>query len=158
MPTEDKKNKTSRVQMPGHDFRHSIPVQIRFNDIDLLGHVNNSVYFPFFDLGKARYFSTVKEETIDWRKTDIVVANINCDFCAPVYFNENINVLTQVVKIYDKSFKMLQYLVNTDTQEVKCICTTIMVGFDVEKGIAAPLSDDWKKSLSKFEGRDLEEK
>ena len=26
-------------------FRHTLPLQLRFNDIDLLGHVNNSVYF-----------------------------------------------------------------------------------------------------------------
>ena len=37
-------------------FRHTLPLQLRFNDIDLLGHVNNSVYFSFYDLGKARYF------------------------------------------------------------------------------------------------------
>lgn len=28
-------------------FRHSVPVQLRFNDLDPLGHVNNSVYFTF---------------------------------------------------------------------------------------------------------------
>ena len=25
-------------------------MQLRFNDVDALGHVNNSVYFQFFDL------------------------------------------------------------------------------------------------------------
>ena len=79
-----------------HQFRHSLPLQIRFNDIDTLGHVNNSVYFPFFDLGKADYFNAVRGENVDWKKADIVVANINCDFLAPVYFNEKIEVRTQV--------------------------------------------------------------
>ena len=45
-------------------FRHTLPLQLRFNDIDLLGHVNNSVYFSFYDLGKARYFETVKAQPI----------------------------------------------------------------------------------------------
>ena len=31
-------------------FKHSVPVQLRFNDADALGHVNNSVYFTFYDL------------------------------------------------------------------------------------------------------------
>ena len=48
-------------------FRHTLPLQLRFNDIDLLGHVNNSVYFSFYDLGKARYFETVKAQNIDWK-------------------------------------------------------------------------------------------
>ena len=29
------------------EFKHSVPVQLRFNDADALGHVNNSVYFTF---------------------------------------------------------------------------------------------------------------
>lgn len=66
-------------------FRHTLPLQLRFNDIDLLGHVNNSVYFSFYDLGKARYFETVKAQNIDWKKADVVVANVNADFLSPIY-------------------------------------------------------------------------
>lgn len=28
-------------------FRHTMPVQIRFSDVDQFGHVNNSVYFLY---------------------------------------------------------------------------------------------------------------
>lgn len=152
MDSKEKKTKT----VEHYSFKHSMPVQIRFNDIDTLGHVNNSVYFPFYDLGKANYFNAVKNEVIDWKKTDIVVANINCDFCLPIYFHEKIEVQTQVERIYDKSFKMLQRLINIETAEVKCVCTTVMVGFDTEKGVSAPLSKDWKVALAEFEGRVLE--
>lgn len=138
-----------------HPFRHSLPLQIRFNDIDTLGHVNNSVYFPFFDLGKANYFNAVRGEVIDWKRADIVVANINCDFVAPVYFHENIEVRTQVERVGGKSFRMIQAIVNADTEEVKCLCATIMVGFDVAHGCAVPIADEWKVALNAFEGRDL---
>ena len=46
-------------------FHHTLPLQLRFNDVDLLGHVNNSVYFAFYDLGKSRYFEAVKAQNID---------------------------------------------------------------------------------------------
>ena len=138
-----------------HPFRHSLPLQIRFNDIDTLGHVNNSVYFPFFDLGKANYFNAVRGEEIDWKRADIVVANINCDFVAPVYFHENIEVRTQVERVGGKSFRMIQAIVNAETEEVKCLCATIMVGFDVAHGCAVPIADEWKVALNAFEGRDL---
>lgn len=42
------------------EFKHSVPVQLRFNDADALGHVNNSVYFTFYDLGKTEYFKAVR--------------------------------------------------------------------------------------------------
>ena len=126
----------SLVETP---FNHTYDVQLRFNDIDALGHLNNSVYFALFDLGKAKYFIDVRKEDIDWRKTDIVVANVNCNFLAPTYFNENIAVQTQVTAMYDKSFMVVQQLINKDTNEVKCVCSTIMVGFDVKKCVAAPI-------------------
>ncbi len=30
-------------------FRHTMPVQIRFSDVDQFGHMNNSVYFSLYD-------------------------------------------------------------------------------------------------------------
>ena len=93
-------------------FRHSIPVQMRFNDIDVLGHINNSVYFSYYDLGKTAYFTTIRKELLDWQRADVVVANVNCNFYAPVYFGEPISVTTRVESIHEKSFKLHQRIVN----------------------------------------------
>ena len=38
-------------------FNHTLPIQLRFNDVDKFGHVNNTVYFSFYDLGKTEYFA-----------------------------------------------------------------------------------------------------
>ena len=126
-------------------FRHTLPLQLRFNDIDLLGHVNNSVYFSFYDLGKARYFETVKAQNIDWKKADVVVANVNA-------------VQTCTVEIGNRSFKLLQQIVNTETGQIKGVCHTVMVGFDITAGRAAPISDEWKEALCRFEGKELRKK
>lgn len=139
-------------------FRHSYPLQLRFNDIDSLGHVNNSVYFTFYDLGKSRYFETVKKQSIDWRKADVVIANVNADFLSPIYSYEQIAVETCCIEIGNRSFKLMQRIVNTTTGEVKGICRTIMVGFDVEAGVSAPISDEWKDAIRQFEGSDLTKK
>ena len=36
-------------------YYHSLPIQIRFNDVDRYGHVNNNSYFAYYDLGKEEY-------------------------------------------------------------------------------------------------------
>ena len=48
-------------------FRHHQPVQMRFTDIDMLGHLNNNVYLTFMDLAKVEYFAAVLPEGMDWR-------------------------------------------------------------------------------------------
>lgn len=133
-------------------FKHTLPLQIRFNDIDMLGHLNNSVYFNFFDLGKSYYFEAVKGCRIDWRSADIVIANLNTDFLIPVFFNEAIVVQTAVTEIGNKSLRMTQRIINPDTQQIKCVCTTIMVGFDVKTSTAKQISDEWKTAIMAYEG------
>lgn len=137
------------------EFHHRYPLQIRFNDIDTLGHVNNSIYFTFYDLGKSRYFEAVKNSSIDWRRADVVIANINADFLSPIYPNEEIAVETGTLEIGNRSFTLLQRIINTKTGEIKGICRTVMVGFDIAAGISAPVSDEWKEAICKFEKADL---
>ncbi|MBQ7824230.1 MAG: acyl-CoA thioesterase [Bacteroidaceae bacterium] len=135
------------------NFKHEIPLQLRFNDIDILGHLNNSVYFNFFDLGKSRYFETVRGEKLDWHNADIVIASIHADFIAPVFFSEPVAVQTKVTGIGNKSFKMLQQIINTQTKQIKCICTSIMVGFDIKTASAKEISEEWKQDIIEYEGR-----
>ena len=136
-------------------FRHSIPVQLRFNDIDILGHLNNSVYFTLFDLGKTRYFEAVHGDKIDWMTVDIVIANINCDFMAQTYYDEPLEVRTQTLKIGEKSILLAQQVYNTATGVVKAQCTCVMVSFDIATGQSKPLAEHWRNALQAFEQRPL---
>ena len=134
-------------------FNHTIPIQLRFNDFDALGHVNNSVYFSFYDLGKTSYFSEVIPNMSLDKKVGVVIANIQVNFILPVYPEEHVAVQTAVVEIGNKSFKLFQQLIDTDTNEVKCICQTVMVGFDATTKTTKTISDEWKKAITDFEGK-----
>lgn len=140
---------TARVERP---FKHSVKVQMRFNDIDMLGHLNNSVYFSYFDIGKADYFNTIRGTKNHWGKLDIVIANVNCDFIAPTYYTESIAVKTQVTHFHNKSFHVLQALMNETTGQIKALCRSVMVGFDPATGTSAPLSQEWKDAITNYEG------
>ena len=37
---------------------HRTDIQIRFNDVDQMGHVNNAVIMEYLDLGKDAFFSS----------------------------------------------------------------------------------------------------
>ncbi len=148
-------SQNSRVPEPRFPFRHLVPLQMRFNDIDMLGHLNNGVYIAFFDLGKSRYFLDIMPDGVDWKHINIVVANINCDFHAPTYIYEEIGVVTTVTEMGEKSFVMEQRIVNTKSGEVKCVGRTVMVGFDLATGHSAPIEQKWIDAIERYEGRKL---
>ena len=111
-------------------FPHRIPVEIRFNDIDILGHVNNTVYFSFYDTGKAWYFKDIVDWDIDWRKVETVIANVECTYMEPLLFGEDLVVGTRCEAIHDRSFHILQVIADARTGRIKSACRTVMVSFD----------------------------
>ena len=132
-------------------FKHITPIQLRFNDFDALGHVNNSVYFSFYDLGKTSYFAVVLSKLEVAKEVGVVIGHIEVSFLLPVYPDENVAVQTAVVEIGNKSFKLLQHLVDLDTNEIKCICNTVMVCFDAKTKTTRQISDEWRKAMADFE-------
>ena len=134
-------------------FRHHQPIQIRFNDIDMLGHVNNTLYFVYMDLAKTRYFQTVLGEKFAWHTIGLVIVNINCDFCQPSFIDDNLEVVTAVTSIGEKSLTLEQQVVSKDDGSVRCHCRTVMVGFDPATNTSMPITNMWREALSNYEGR-----
>lgn len=136
-------------------FKHIMPIQLRFSDVDQLGHVNNSVYFSLYDLAKNAYFQEVMKDKVKWSNGGVVIANIQANFLSSIYLHEKIAIQTATAHIGNKSFTLVQRAVNTQTHEVKCICQTVMVGYDVESKQSCPIPDDCRSALEAYEGRPL---
>ncbi len=133
-------------------FHHRIPIQIRFNDVDRYGHVNNNSYFPYYDLGKDDYLHKVLKA--EYRTHDIVpvIANINADFITPILYGDKIEVETAIVKLGKRSFTLLQQAVNVKTKQVVCRCSTVMVCFSISVQCSADMPEEFRKRIIEFEG------
>ena len=138
-----------------YPFKRTTQVQLRFNDTDALGHVNNSVYVQFFDLAKTEYFKGLNVQSdIDWRRPTVIIANVNCSFLAPTVFNEPVEVLTQCMRLGNKSMTLLQHVMNRDTRELKVTCATVMVNLDPETNQPSPIPKVWRDAIVAFEGHE----
>ena len=146
---------SSRVPVERCKFNHFIEVQLRFNDADIFGHINNSSYLQFFDLAKMQYFTAVMGNGFDIRHVALVVANINCDFHAPSFLHEHLVVKTATLGISERSLLLEQRIVEKSTGELKCICRTIMVGFNPATSESQAIADDARHRLESYEGRSL---
>lgn len=139
------------MEIKPETFKTTLPVQIRFSDIDALGHINNNVYFSYFDLGKTSYFDVIKPTTVSWIDGLIVVAHIETDFFSPIYYKEAIAVETKIVKLGDKSGVFLQQIRNTKNNEIKCRCQSVFVTYNAETQSSMHIPDVWREAISKYE-------
>lgn len=137
-------------------FRHKMPMQIRFSDVDQFGHVNNSVYFSLYDLAKTTYMKEVLSDS-EMDMLVVVVANINANFFVPIFFSDQVTIETTTVHMGNKSFTLLQRAVDAKTGNVKCECRTIMVVYDMATKEPMPIPEEYKQAICEYEGKSLEE-
>ena len=133
------------------DFRHSQEVQIRFNDIDILGHVNNIVYFAFYDLAKARFLEAVRKGNIDFRRVECVIADIHNTFIKQIRFGDEIEVKTRCTRLGEHSFTLQQCIVEIPTQEIRSVCETVMVCFNPDTGRSTAMTPELRAALIEYE-------
>ena len=127
-----------------------MPAQLRFSDVDRFGHVNNSVYFSLFDMCKTRYFHDVVGTDIFDRMAPVVV-HIEANFMSPVLFPDEIVIDTSIIKTGTKSFTLMQRAVNERTEQVKCVCETVMVMMDTNTNVSVEIDSEFRRKVEEFE-------
>lgn len=146
-----------RVPKVDFPFRHVEPLQIRFTDVDVFGHVNNNVYMAMMDLGKLSYYNAVMDGNLDYRNIAMVVVNVNCSFFAPTYISDHIEVWTSVASVGEHSFTLEQRIIDSDSGEVKCMAQSVLCAISSD-GVTAPLDPEWIASLERYEERPIRHK
>lgn len=139
------------MELENIEFNHCEKIQMRFNDIDVLGHVNNAVQITYFDFGKVRYFETLKKQIIDWSGSDLVMVHFEVDFMEPIFRENSIVVKTKVYEIGNKSLKLVQIIQDQKTGHIKSVCKSVMCGFDTKTNQGLVISDEWRELIQRFE-------
>ena len=89
------------------------PVQIRFSDIDKMGHVNNATYVTYLELARLDYFQKIGGK-IDWHKLGIILGRIEINYVAPVVLHDNIVIKTWCSRLGTKSFELSHSIIKTN--------------------------------------------
>lgn len=129
---------------------HRQPIQIRFNDIDLVGHLNNAVYLEYFDLAKVQFFNQALADLTNWVAQGFVLAHITADYLCPVYLDDPIEVTTRLVRLGNKSLELEQEVVSHETGVVHCRSRSVMVCMDYLEKQAIPLPERWRERLTDY--------
>lgn len=120
---------------------HSMQIQVRFNDTDALGHVNNAAYAHYAELGRL-YF--LRERSADVRK--LILARLELDFRRQVRFGDEVSVRTSVARLGTSSMHMEQTIYAGDA--VAAEVRSVVVYFDYETGQSTPIPDELRAKLS----------
>jgi acyl-CoA thioester hydrolase len=131
-------------------FKNILSIQVRFSDVDMMGHVSNTVYQSYYDSGKVNYFDQVIPD-MDFIEIGVVGASIKIDYLKPIFMKTRILVETRVSVLGTKSLTMEHYLVDEHTNEIYSTCTAVMVCYAIKQQLSIPIPEKWKNNILAYD-------
>jgi acyl-CoA thioester hydrolase len=135
---------------PNAIFRNILPIQVRFSDVDMMGHVSNTIYQNYYDSGKVHYFDQVIPE-MDFINLGVVGASVKIDYLKPIFMKTRILVETRVAVIGHKSFVMEHHLVDEQSKEILSSCEAVLVCYSIKEKKSIPIPEQWRKNILAYD-------
>ncbi len=132
-------------------FKHKTPIQIRFKDIDKLGHVNNANHVTYFELARVDYFNALmgNDIKIDWESESLILAKIEMEYKQPILLEDKVFVYTWVSRIGSKSFDMMCSIVieknGVEIESARGLAIIVCFNYKTNQSILIP--ETWKAKM-----------
>ena len=131
-------------------FKNVLPIQVRFSDVDIMGHVSNTIYQNYYDSGKVNYFDEVLPD-MDFVNTGVVGASVKIDYLKPIFMKTRILVKTRVAVLGHKSLTMEHCLVDEHTGEILSTSSTVLVCYSIKEKVSIPIPERWRKNILNYD-------
>jgi acyl-CoA thioester hydrolase len=132
------------------DYHHFLPVTTRWMDNDVFGHLNNVVYYSFFDTAVTH--SLMDSGILTWKGSDhfLVVAESGCRYHAEAAFPEAITAGIRVARLGDSSIRHEIGVFAGDNGRASAEGFMVHVCVDAATRRPAPLPGAWREALQQL--------
>lgn len=108
-----------------------IDVPVAWGEMDAFQHVNNVVYFRYFESARIAYFDRVNiNEHMKASGIGPILASTQCRFKAPLTYPDQLQVATYVSEISEDRFTMQYYVKSMSSNRVAAEGEGLIVFYD----------------------------
>lgn len=112
--------------------------QVRFSDTDAMGHISSMSYAAWGEVGRADFFTAVKDPETPW----FVIVKVTLEFHSEGRFGEAFTMVTRPLRIGQKSLT-LQHAIAVGERPV-CTIEITMAAFDPATRKSRPVNPRWR--------------
>ncbi|MCG7852693.1 MAG: acyl-CoA thioesterase [Methanosarcinaceae archaeon] len=130
-----------------------IEVPVAWGEMDAFGHLNNIVYFRYFESARIAYF--YKLDLIDMMtRTGIgpILASTSCRFKIPLKYPDKVLVGAKVVSIEDDRFMMGYGVFSTSHQKVVAEGDGLIVTLNYRESKKVQIPGELRQRILDLEG------
>ncbi|TKF21038.1 acyl-CoA thioesterase [Vibrio genomosp. F6] len=117
-------------------------IPVAWGEMDALNHVNNAVYFRYFETARIAHFNKVElMEEMAMTKVGPVLGETQCRYKLPVTYPDTLLIGSKVTDIQSDRFTMQYEIVSKKLRKITTIGSATIVMFDFKTNQKAELSE-----------------
>jgi len=125
-----------------------IEIPVAWGDMDAFQHVNNIMYFKYFESARISYFGKINFMKV-MNKTGIgpILASTQCRYKIPLTYPDYVTVGAKVDTIEKERFIMKYAVISHRHEKIAALGEGVLVTFDYQNNKKALIPDDIKKRI-----------
>jgi acyl-CoA thioester hydrolase len=128
-----------------------IPVQ--WGDMDAYGHVNNTVFFRYFESARVDYLARCGFiDAYDNEKIGAILHSTSCRFRKPLFHPDTAVVGARATHVEADRFTLEYRLVSESQNALAAEGTSVVVSLDYVKREIVPIPDRVRELIAEIEG------
>ena len=120
---------------------------VRFRDCDLMGHVNNAVYFTYLEQARLDWWRRLGGILTDAGAT-MILARAECDYRAPAFLDDQLDIRVAAGTIGRTSFVLEYEIVNAASGLRIAQARTVSVSVDPQTHRPIPVPEAWRAMIT----------
>lgn len=139
-------------------FPVRISLAVQWGEMDSYGHVNNTVYFRWFESARMEYFARLEWPAVE-RDTGVgpILHSTRARFRAPLAWPDTVEVATRITNVLSDRFTMLYEVRSRSLDRVVAEGEGTIVAFDYGRLEKAPLPESIRARIEELEQATAEE-
>ena len=138
------------------EFPVVITLPVQWGDQDAFGHVNNVVYFRWYESARIAYFEQSGiAPLLDRQQLGPILARIACDYHRQLNFPDTIQIGARVSRLGSKSMTIQHAIYSQAQQAIVAKSDSVVVIFHYGDNASHPIPADVREQLERFENKPL---
>jgi acyl-CoA thioester hydrolase len=136
------------------EFALTVEVPVQWGELDAYGHVNNTVFFRYFESLRVLYLVRCGfAESYEKDKIGAILHSTECRFRRPLFYPDTVTIAGRATNVDEDRFTMAYRIVSHAQDEVVADGAGTIVSFDYVKRAKAPIPPQVRAAIAKLEKR-----
>ena len=133
-----------------------VEIPVIWGDMDSFQHLNNVIYFRYFESARIQYFEAVGlMDIVEQLGVGPILGSTSCRYRTPLTYPDTVYVGAKITEMHEKRFTMEYLIVSEQYPETVAEGSGVVICYNYQKNQSTQIPEVLHHAIEKLEGREF---